>query len=122
MSHSFRYDPDLDCILVFFEDTVTVDLVGEVAPRVARLSAETGCLRILTDMSSATIDVSISDVFSLPQVMDQSNMPRTTKRALVVPDSFAEGHFLETVSRNRGHDLRVFRDAEDAKRWLLGDG
>lgn len=121
MPHSLRYDPDIDCIILTFDGTVTINMIKEVAPQVAKKSQETGCLRILNDMSAAEIDVSFMDVFKSPEVMDKSNVLRITKRALVAPTSFTEAHFLETVTRNRGHNLMVFHDIDEARQWLLSD-
>ena len=121
MPHSLRYDPDIDCIILTFEGTVTINTIKEVAPQVARKCEETGCMRVLNDMSAAVIDVSFMDVFNSPEVMDKSNVSRITKRALVVPTSFAEAHFLETVTRNRGHNLMVFHDIDEARQWLFSD-
>jgi hypothetical protein len=121
MPYSLSYDRDMDCIVLVFEKTVNIDLVQKVAPQVARLCEETGCHRILNDMSAATIVMSLIEVFGSPRIMDASGVPRTTKRALVLPSNFPESHFLETVTRNRGHNLRVFCDIKVAKAWLLGD-
>jgi len=72
-------------------------------------------------MRSATINISVAGLFYSPKAMDESGVSRTIKRALLVPAAFEESEFLETVTRNRGHNLKVFRDIEEAKRWLLTD-
>lgn len=121
MSYSLKHDSENGCIVLTFDDVVTIELIKEVAPEVAAMSEETGCLRILNDMSKATIEMSMMDVFSSPRVMDESKLSRTTKRVLVVPSDFSDAHFLETVTRNRGHDLMVFTDIDEARKWLLAD-
>ena len=121
MSYSLRHDQDDNCIVLTFDGTVDVDIIKEAAPEVARMSEETGCHLLLNDMSKATIDMSMMDVFSSPRVMDESNISRTMKRALIVPPDFSDAHFLETVTRNRGHDLMVFQDIEKAREWLLAE-
>jgi hypothetical protein len=70
-------------------------------------------------MSGAAVDVSLLDLFDSPHIMDESGVSRTTKRALVLPPGFPEARFLEVVTRNRGHDLKVFVDVAEAKAWLL---
>ena len=95
-----------------------MERLRRIAPEVANLSKQSGCQRILNDMSGAIIDVSLSEVYSSPQQMDLSGISRTTRRALVVPPGFEQAGFLETVTRNRGHNLKVFHDREDAMAWL----
>jgi hypothetical protein len=92
-----------------------------MAPQVARICAERECRRFLNDMRKTEIDFSFVDLFESPKVMDESGVTRTVKRALVVPVAFEEAEFLETVTRNRGHNLMVFRDIKEAKRWLFSD-
>ena len=121
MPYSLRYDPDTDCIVLISKNTVTLESVKEAAPRVARMCEKTGCLRILNDMSAATVDVSLIDILSSPGVMDESNISRATKRALVLPSGLFKAIFLEFVTRYKGHNLMIFRDKEQAKRWLSSD-
>ena len=73
---------------------------------------------MLNDMSEATIDVDVSDVFNSPKIMEQAKVTPDIVRALVVPKSFDLSHFLENVTRNRGHNLMIFNDLIEARRWL----
>ena len=121
MSHELSYDSDIDCVILRVKSEVTLELVRELAPLVASMFEETNCRRLLNDMSGATIDISVTKLFNSPQIMDEAGVMRNTKRALVVPQSFDESAFLENVTRNRGHNLMIFKDVEEAKRWLLSE-
>lgn len=118
MTHRLIYNRDSDCIELTVEGVFTMERLKRIAPEVAKLSEESGCQCILNDMSAATIDISLGEVYSSPQEMDNSGILRTTRRALVVPHDFDQAAFLETVTRNRGHNLKVFRDRESALEWL----
>jgi len=117
--HTLDYDSENDCILLRFNGVVSLDTITEVAPQVAQLSEKTGCLRLLNDMSAAQITIAFLELFDSPDIMDRSKITRAIKRALVVPHDFANADMLETLTRNRGHDLRVFHDADTASEWLL---
>lgn len=121
MSHELSHDPDIDCVVLRVEGTVTLERIRKMAPEVARICEETGCRRLLNDMSETTIDISVTGLFTSPEIMDESNVSPRIRRALVVPPSFDESKFLENVSRNRSHNLMVFRDIEEAKKWLLAE-
>lgn len=118
MSHTLEYNPDTDCIELTVLGTFTMERLRSIAPDVAKLSDKTGCRRILNDMSGANITVSLTDAYNSPAEMDKSGIRRTTRRALVVPPTFNDADFLETVTRNRGHNLRVFHDRKSAMKWL----
>ena len=119
MSHRLHHNPETDCIELTIEGTFDMERLRRIAPEVARLSEQSGCRRILNDMSGATIPLAISDLYDSPRQMDAAGVSRTTRRALVVPPDFAQAAFLETVTRNRGHNLRIFADREQALAWLL---
>jgi hypothetical protein len=121
MAYELSYDSDIDCVILRVKSEVTLELVRELAPLVANMFEETNCRRLLNDMSATTIDMSVTKLFNSPQIMDESGIMRDTKRALVVPPSFDESDFLENVTRNRGHNLMVFKDVEEAKKWLLSE-
>ena len=116
--HTLSYDRQLDCVHVTFTGIVDLRVIQEVAPQVARLCAETGCHRILNDMSRAHIDISLLETFQSPAIMDQALISRSIRRALIPPPDFPESQFLETISQNRGHNLKVFSSVADATAWL----
>jgi hypothetical protein len=119
MSHELLYDSDDDCVILRVKGRVTMALVRELAPQVATLFEENSCRRLLNDMSAATIDMSVADLYGSPEVMDESGVMRGTRRALVVSPDFDDDRFLENVSRNRGHNLMIFKSVDEAKVWLL---
>ena len=121
MSHKLYYDSEINCVILRVEGVVTLERISKLAPEVARLCKEYDCQRLLNDMSETTIDISVVGLFNSPSIMEKSKVSRTIKRALVVPLSFKEKNFLETVTRNRGHKLAVFVDIEKAKQWLLAE-
>ena len=118
MTHILTYNADTDCIELTVKGCFTMERLKKIAPEVAKLSEESGSLKILNDMSGASIDISLAEVYSSPQEMDNSGIQRATRRALVVPPDFNQADFLENVTRNRGHNLRVFHDRQSALAWL----
>ncbi|MFC1763075.1 hypothetical protein ACFL6U_13465 [Planctomycetota bacterium] len=121
MSHELSYDSDIDCVILRIQGKVTMELIRKLAPQVASMFEKTNCHRLLNDMRATTIDISITALFNSPKIIDESGIMRNTKRALVVPPSFEKPEFLENVTRNRGHNLMIFKDIEEAKKWLLAE-
>jgi hypothetical protein len=96
-----------------------METIREAAPQVAQLCEQKKCFRILNDMRAAKIEISMVEAFQSPAIMDKSGSTRTMRRALVVASDFNKAEFIETVTRNRGHDLMVFNDIEKARQWWL---
>lgn len=119
MPFSVTYDEGLKAVVVVLTGRISLQSIKKAALEVARVCRETGCQHILNDASEADLlDLSFIDVYSSPEVLEECGISRTTKRAVVVPAGFNEARFLEDVTRNRGHYLRVFQDLEAAKAWL----
>ncbi len=121
MLHELSYDSGIDCVILRIQGKVTIELIRVLAPQVARMLEERNCRRLLNDMSATTIDISVTNLVKSPKIMDESGVMRVIKRALVVPPSFEESEFLENLTRNRGHNLMVFKDIGEARKWLLSE-
>ena len=121
MSHELYYDSYVGCVVLNVKNTVTIDRIKTIAPKVAHMCSKTGCRRLLNDMSEATIKVSLLELFESPQIMSESDVTQSIKRALVIPPTFDEPEFLENVTRNRGHNFKVFEDVKQARKWLLSE-
>jgi hypothetical protein len=119
MSYSIKFNPDTDCIVLIFEHNVTMKSLKEAALRAGQMFEETRCNRILNDRSAATMDLSFMEIFSSPAITDEAKIARTAKRALLLPSNFQDASFLENVSQNKGHHLKVFNDLESAEKWLF---
>jgi hypothetical protein len=121
MSYLLKHDADAKCIMLKISEQVTIASIRKFAPLIAQMAVQTGCKRILADLSAASFELSVLDIFSTPDVFNGAKMPRQVKRALVVPASFEDARFLETVNRNKGYNVMVFRDLVSAKKWLFED-
>jgi len=118
MTYDVHFDPEINCIFMHVSGRVTLEVIRELAIRVSGICAEKKCYRVLNDMRTATVKISIPDLYAVPKTMSESGLPRRLMRALVVPSDFDDSEFLENVTRNRGHNLMVFKDIEKAKEWL----
>ena len=117
-----KYHEGLQAVVLELTGRISIQSIREVALEVVRVCRETGCQRILNNASGAdTRDLSFIDVYSSPEVLEECGILKTTKRAVVVPAIFNEARFLENVTRNRGHYIRVFWDLDTATAWLCGN-
>ncbi|HPQ41125.1 MAG TPA: hypothetical protein PLV45_12200 [bacterium] len=123
MPFSVMRDDELEAVVVELTGKLSLQLVHDAAVVVARICRETGYRRIMNDSSNADPGgLSIVDIYNSPETLEKSGISRTTRRALVVSKDFPDARFLENVTCNRGHNLRVFFTIDDARAWLAEKG
>jgi len=77
--------------------------------------------RILADETALVYRIGTFDLFASAKVLAE-NTPHITQSALVVnPDQVKDAQFFETVAVNRGLDVRMFTDIDQARKWLRVD-
>jgi hypothetical protein len=124
MSHKVSYNSDLRIIEVKFQGTVTLHEVEEAFPEAVRLAREQNCFLSLSDLRDAAITLSTVELYDLPQKLSalfasSGISDHEIKRALVAEKDLDDYRFFETVTVNRGQRNKIFRDTDEARRWLL---
>jgi hypothetical protein len=81
--------------------------------------AERGVTRLLCDERELEYRLGTLDTFEAAQFM--AAFAPSVARAAIVPNarSDADARFWETVAVNRGLTVHIFREIEEARRWLL---
>ena len=119
------YQVDLDEVNKFLMVTVTeqldLPLFQQMATEVATVCQETGVSRVLNDLRRAEPPKRAFDAYNMPRTAQKAGVSQFCKRAIVVGNRDADFYFLETVFINQGHQVRMFTEIEDAKKWLLGN-
>lgn len=94
----------------------------KMAVECVAIAGEQNCNRFLVDERDATFESSISNIYSWSEDMDEGGITRANKVAFLYSDSPAnrsDYRFFETVSRNRGYNIRIFDDQLKAVAWLI---
>jgi hypothetical protein len=81
---------------------------------------ENSCERILIDHSRSLLNITVSEMYSIPDIWKEMGGSRRLKYALIAPSnsSLSNFRFLETVARNRGYNLLIFSDRQKSMEWL----
>ncbi len=113
------YDESQDILVFTFGGVADVDDVAPFTEEALRLACQHECRRILSDFRGAKMGLSPKEILDLTEWFQDSGIDDRWKRAILVERQV--GGFLvhETVARDRGHNVRVFTDQEDALNWLL---
>ena len=122
MSWSLEYS-DTDRILtVKCEGSFTADDLAPMTQAAVEKLREEHSLRVLLDFSAALAQVTITEMFKLPEIYTELRAPRLAHLAMVVP---ASGYrkdvyqFYEDLSVNRGYFVKLFKSISSAKAWLM---
>ena len=123
MSHTVAYDPEHSIIRLTVQGEITTGVAKEAVADVVNLAKERNCFRILSDFREATLRISTLEIFKLPDLITDvaaaSGLDANRfRRAGVVAGDFEDFSFFETVSLNKQHELKYFRDVDEALSWL----
>ena len=98
---------------------VTPELVDEIYPGVINMAKEYGCKGVLADFRDVTKHLSVLEKYKLGRSLGDFGFARSYKIAIVYSQSDPEDDFFETAARNAGYIVRIFRDIQEARDWLL---
>ena len=123
MSHTVEYDPEENMVIAKVMGKVGLPDLLECIANILRVAKQENCIYILTDLHEATLEVSVSQTFSLPDTIggmskEQGIAIHDFKRVFVAAKGQDILQFYETVSINRSHHTKLFYDMEEAKSWL----
>jgi hypothetical protein len=85
------------------------------------LGREKGATLYLCDCSQVEVADSIATLYSLIELYDAIRIDRRWKQAVLLPaapSTHADLDFYETAARNRGFEVRVFAERDEALGWL----
>ncbi len=126
MAYTAQYDSELQIIKVKYEGPLYLNEVKETLTVVLRLVREHDCFFMLTDLRETQVKLSTLSIYELPKIFSEIAASAGMsiykfKRATIIPEDAEYAHFFETVMVNRGQNLKLFKDADEAKQWLLED-
>jgi hypothetical protein len=104
--------------------TGTLDLAAsrKLLLEIVSLVERAGEYQVLIDLRQAEPRLSASDIFDLGVAVASEPAVRQSKIALLsLMEDEEKAHYMETVSRNRGAQLKAFKDYEQAITWLIMD-
>ncbi|MBL8016696.1 MAG: hypothetical protein JNK43_05445 [Ignavibacteria bacterium] len=83
---------------------------------------KTGLSLFLADCTNMLAEHSILDIFSKVDSFESLEMKKDFKEAIIITkdsESLDKLNFYETACLNRGYNVRIFENKEDALKWLL---
>ena len=123
MSHTVEYDPEENMVIAKVMGNVGLPDLLECIANILRVAKQENCIYILTDLHQATLEVSVSQIFSLSDTIggmakEQGMAIHAFKRVFIAAKGQDILELYENASVNRKHNTKLFHDIEEAKSWL----
>jgi len=86
-----------------------------------KFNSEKRCLLVLTNLLEMKVTPSILNVYDSINMFEKMGIDTRTSEALIIPrNKFVEDNvkFYENACQNRGYNVRIFYNREDAITWL----
>ena len=119
------YNEDENIIETRLSEGITNKDVLDFIEKMIELTTKHECFSWIVDYTNARYKLSTMQIFDLPtevfKRMDLlGNKKYHIKRAIIRVNDNDDFAFLENVANNRGQNLLVFSNRDDAKKWLNG--
>ncbi len=72
MTHTITYNPAAGMIETVVQGPITSSEAKEIISEIIRVAAENDCFFCLTDYRQAIIDMSTSDIYSIPKIVSNN--------------------------------------------------
>ncbi len=112
-------DPEMMFVSARAEGRLNKEADLDILRRCAAKAMDARCLRIFCDYSMARAAGSVLDIHEKAGCLEQAGIPRAMRIALFYDQDEQKHRFWETVTRNRGYMVRVFKDKTAAIEWLI---
>lgn len=124
MANSVTYEAETGVIMMRLAGTIDQHVLTSMAGKAARLAKKHNCYLLLNDARRAFPALTTLEIYELPNTVEKLvsaiGLPVSKfKRAIVVAGEMDDFTFFETVSRNHGQHVMLFRDMDEARKWLL---
>jgi hypothetical protein len=124
MPHAISYNSEAGIIEIRVQGDFFLSEAKEMISEAMEVAKEQNCFLLLCDLQAAIVKLSTLEIHQLPKVVSDKSATlgfhaHKLKRALVATHDLQDYDFFETVTVNRGQNAKVFRDVDQAKKWLL---
>jgi hypothetical protein len=120
MDWEFHYRQEPNYLEIIISGPLSHDELNAMAIERWVLLRRFSCRKILFDFTQITSILNTVDIYSRPDQSEQIGVLRTNHSAAVAPQIYLkEFKFMENVYKNKGFDLNVFDNKEDAIDYLI---
>lgn len=124
MSFKAKYNKHLNLIESTYKGIIKgEELMQQVLSNID-LAKKNNTHKFLTDCRELSPNINVIDSYKLVKLYEKLEGASNMKEAILIPDipeAARAIEFYETVSLNRGFQVKAFTDRDEALSWLLSD-
>ena len=101
--------------------SMSLDSIKQMCSETIAEANKQGLTKYLVDFRDMVPDIEIINIYSLPEILEELGDNRLSKTAMVFSQDSKEKEkfsFFQTVSFNRGFNVRLFTKIDEARKWL----
>ncbi|MCP4705624.1 MAG: hypothetical protein GY865_13575 [candidate division Zixibacteria bacterium] len=121
MKYKIAYNSDKKYITADIVGDIELEPLKQFISDTADFLKKHNCQRIIHDLRSASVNMTIIEIDEVPQLAMQFGIDPSLKRALVISDDFKKYNFFESASRSKRQNVKIFKNYAEAEKWILSD-
>ncbi len=124
MPYTLNLADDPERIEMVYYGTVSAEEYKNALVEFVIFQKEHRRLLVLTDLTDMVVTPSILNVYDAINMFENMGIHRNTSEALIIPaNKFAVENvkFYENACQNRGFNVRLFTDRDEALKWLASN-
>jgi len=121
MKYKIDYNCDKKYVTADIEGDFELEPLKQFIAETAEVLKKHNCRRVLHDLQSALVNMSIIEIDEVPKLVSQFGIDDSLKRVLVISNDFKKYNFFGSASRSKRQNVKIFTSYSEAEQWLLGD-
>ncbi len=117
-NYTVEFMPDYGIIKVQIKGEFDAQVLSMATTKLAEEISRHNCSQILMDHRDATSKLPFVDIYKRPEIGASLGIQRSNRIAVIYSKGEEDYRFLETVARNQGFMVRIFKDFDEGIRWL----
>ncbi len=122
MSYEIRFMEENEVVVIENKGELTYDELVKQTQEAIKLGQGKNSRLFLTNFSNVKVQAQTMELFDFPKIYEQLGMTRTSRIAVVVSEielKTEELYFYETICLNRGWNIKIFLQRDQALDWLI---
>ncbi len=108
----------LNALYIKTRGVLTAESANEMIREIVSMMAQYRCNNQIVDHRDTVLNLSVSEYYRRPNINEEIGISRSWKVAMIFKELNQDTHFMETVFRNRGYNMREFADLKEAEAWI----
>ena len=118
MQPHITFKSELGFVHVIAKGDLNNKIFLNIVKRASKIAEEHQCKKVLCDFTDMTITESTIGIYNYPLLAKSNDIPTYIKCAVLYLSDDENFRFLETVCRNEGYYISIFKDNTAATEWL----